>query len=196
MAIPFAVDAHRDRKLIIDALVAGRSACSVAKAFGISPSAVNRYRTLVILPAIAQSQPSPDQHPIPAPFTHLSTIPSSTPAPTKIPDSTAIASQREDLTRTSPVRSRLESLWSRTDRGLDKLEDKPSDLAPLINAGTRQVELLAKLTGELQAGDPSIAIQIVMPQGMSHQDLSPTFEATYETLQESVATEIAIAQKR
>ncbi len=38
--------------------------------------------------------------------------------------------------------------------------------APWVNAATKQVELLAKLTGELQqAGDVAVNIQIVIPGG-------------------------------
>jgi hypothetical protein len=65
----------------------------------------------------------------------------------------------------SPFRDRLEQLWGRTDRALTQAEqDKElSVIAPLLNQAHKNVELLGRVTGELEVASPMIAIQIVCP---------------------------------
>jgi hypothetical protein len=79
-------------------------------------------------------------------------------------------------------RERLEKLWQRADRTLDKAEAAVrvsedhegnavfgardiTPIAPLLNAAQKSLELLGRATGELEPeGRQSFAIQIICPQ--------------------------------
>lgn len=70
--------------------------------------------------------------------------------------------------RTSPVRERVQSLWATTDKAIRKATKKSQHfgvLPGLLNQGHKNVELLAKLTGEISdgrgGGGPAVAVQIV-----------------------------------
>ena len=72
------------------------------------------------------------------------------------------------MTQASPVRQRLESVWSKTTGLVDQCD--VDNGAPILNAATKQVELLARLTGELKdnAG-ASLTLNIVCPAGEDKQ---------------------------
>ncbi len=58
-------------------------------------------------------------------------------------------------TQASPFRPRIDQLWAVAERSLVRAEsaDDVGQVAPLINAAMRTVEVLGRATGELQAGD-------------------------------------------
>ncbi len=111
---------------------------------------IQRYRTNVVKPAA-----------------HAATVNASL-----IPNSTSINKSYESEVRVqvqqSPVRSRLESVWARTQQFVEDKALNVDNCAPVLNAATKQIDLLARLTGELQQADgPAVNIQIVIPGGPS-----------------------------
>lgn len=66
------------------------------------------------------------------------------------------------VVKASPVTERLESVWSRTVQKMDEMTTDNG--APWVNAATKQIELMAKLTGELrEKSDINVSISIVSP---------------------------------
>ncbi len=150
---------------VIDGILAGGSLRDIGKIAGVSAATVMRYRDKVILPSLGVKRSklnSPITVETPATGATLPAIPMST------QDITVQRASTKDVMRASPVKERLEKLYGRTDRLLDRAEgnDKLVGLSPgLLNQAHKNVEMLAKLTGELQdgrgGGGPAVAIQIV-----------------------------------
>ncbi len=147
---------------VIDGLLQGRPLRDLATLAGVSPNAVLRFRNRVVIPAL-QAPAQPKRRP--AQRQHNGTADSNLIARQDL--SPAQTSTR-DLMRTSPARERQQVLQARVDRCLDKAEadGKLFPLMPgLLNQGHKNLELMAKLTGELQdgrgGGGPAVAIQIV-----------------------------------
>ena len=143
-----------ERRKVVDALLAGETLSTVGKMVGISAVAVKAYKDRVIVPAIKAAQKVQAIQGIPP--TNAETI----------QQQTALT---RDIVRASPFLDRLEKLWERTDRALDKAETA-SELAVmpgLLNQGHKNLELLGRVTGELETpAQQQIAIQIVMPQAV------------------------------
>ncbi len=180
---------------VIDAILAGKSLREIAKIAGTSAPAVQRYKQHRVTAAlelakqtVAESrikkaaklpsnQPdSPVTLQQPIPVTASVTVDETTKVVDITPTNDAIrevydtrlqeAIVTKNLVRSSPVRERLESLYSRTERSLDKAEALPTvdGMAPLLNTAVKQVELLAKLTGELtEQQQGGLTIQIMIP---------------------------------
>lgn len=101
-----------------------------------------------------------------------------------------------DIVQASPFRERLENLWNRTQKAADRAEkavrvvkDQESGelvpvgpdvsaIAPILNQAHKNVELLGRVTGELQenTGRANVAIQIVIPNA-AERNPGPVIEA-------------------
>ncbi len=158
-----------ERKKVLDALIAGETLESIAKRTGISRNAIGRYKRNHLVPALRAATYSP----IPDGLTRDSN--------SQITHRGAIA---KEIIRTTPFRERLQSMWERAERVMNQAEaavrvgtnedgetvfgsQDLSVLAPLMNQAHKNLEMLGKLTGELdqERQGPSIAIQIVCPAG-------------------------------
>lgn len=147
--------------------MSGETNTSIGRSLGISAQSVGNYRRKVVHPALRTAgQIALTQR--------------------NGPDNITLTSQDSELAKqvitSSPLRQRLDALGSRIDNILTRAEnavqcvpdsegnlvpiaDDLSILAPLYNQAHKNLEVLGKLTGELQdkAPAPSIAIQIVVP---------------------------------
>lgn len=168
------------RKIALDALLEGKSLRAVAKIVGVSHQAVHDYKRRVVLPAIKTAQQLQS-------FQSLDR-----PDSVKAVHHTALT---RDIVQASPFQERLEKLWLRADRSLDKAENAVRTrtidgvevweeqglqaIAPLLNQAHKNVELLGRVTGELEApAAANIAIQIVMPSAVA-----PPTEANVQTIE-------------
>ena len=156
------------RKKVVDAILEGQSLRSIAKLAGISHVQVALYKQRVILPAVRAARKVHALQQLEKP---------------NKPTSVSVGEQANltrEIVAVSPFRERLEKLWVRTDRALDKAESAVktvkvngedvavgqdlTPMAPLINQGHKNLELLGRVTGELEVKSAAnIAIQIVMP---------------------------------
>lgn len=138
------------RQKVLDMLLRGESLREIAKIAGVSHVAVQGYKRKVVMPAIRTAQ-------------KVQSLQEVSDDPGKV------VTEQSRLTRAivgaSPFRDRLEQLWGRTDRALSQAEqDKElSVMAPLLNQAHKNVELLGRVTGELEVSTPMVAIQIVCP---------------------------------
>lgn len=144
------------RRKVVDALLAGQSLRQVASLAGVSATSVRDYRVNILLPAIKTAQQVQAIQGLSKPNSELAAEQSTL---------------TRDIVRASPFRERLESLWQRTDKALDKVE-KTKDLAPmapLLNVAHKNCEMLGRATGELeQSAGNAVQIQIVMPAGPAY----------------------------
>jgi hypothetical protein len=151
------------RRKVVDALLAGQSLRQVSKIAGVSATQVNIYKRKVIMPAISKASQLQSFQPLPSDNSQLAT------------QQTQIA---RDLVRVSPFRDRLELLWNRTEENLGKAEKAAEygNAAKLLSVGHKNLELLGRVTGELESITTQVAVQIVMPgnsaddQAMSSDD--------------------------
>ena len=157
------------RKKVLDALITGVSLRKIGEMAGCSVTAVMAYKKRVVKPALKLA------HQVQS-FQQVDSI-----------DSVKVASHAaltRDIVQASPFAARLEKLWQRVDKSLDKAESavrtKTIDgvevweeqglqaIAPLMNQAHKNLELLGRVTGELEvAAVSNIAIQIVLPQAGS-----------------------------
>lgn len=145
-----AVESHPQRQKIIDGILSGMSVRKVAAS--ISPAldfnVIQRYKHSVVKPVL------------------LRKLSENKSVNAVSRDATQMAIRAEVVQ--SPVRDRVEKLWSRIERGLDKAEDLPGGaispfLAPLLSQAHKNVELQGTLSGELQqAGSTNIQVQLVV----------------------------------
>ena len=120
----------------------------------------------------------------------------------------------QDAPRLSMFRERLEKLWQRADRTLDKAEaavrvgeDQEGNavfgarditpIAPLLNAAHKSLELLGRATGELEPeGRQSIAIQIICPQAPNPGAMPRVSYVSADAIDaEDVCVEIGLIQR-
>lgn len=138
------------RQKVIDALMRGESLRSVAKIAGVSFQSIDAYKRKIVLPALRMASKVQAIEQVGG-------------------DSASIIESQARLTNSivaaSPFRERLEYLWGTTKKAITQAEqDKELNvMAPLLNQGHKNVELLGRVTGELEVSTPSIAIQIVCP---------------------------------
>ncbi len=152
------------RAAVIDGILKGAKFRDIAKICGLSAATILRYRDKVVLPSL---QVQPGKQPMRQATSHETVaVPTSIPLSRHVPALQPIATQ--DVMRTSPVRDRVQSLWATTHKAVRKAsgDDKHFGALPgLLNQAHKNVEMLAKLTGELQdgrgGGGPAVAIQIV-----------------------------------
>jgi len=157
------------RRKVISALLEGKSLRKVAEIAGISHTQVALYKNTIFAETLREAEQLQSIQQLAKPdsvrFDSVS-------------DTTKLT---ENLIKTSPFRERLEKLWVRTDRALDKAEkavrvvkdsqgnvvDIAEDLgaiAPLLNQAHKNVALLGKATGELiEAPQIQVGVQVVMP---------------------------------
>lgn len=138
------------RQKVVDALLRGESLRDVAKVAGVTHQAIARYKRVIVMPAIRAAQ--------------------KVQAAQQLTDTSAsVVESQTRLTKAivaaSPFRDRLEELWSRTDKALTQAEESKElgVMAPLLNQAHKNVELLGRVTGELEVSAPMVAIQVVCP---------------------------------
>jgi hypothetical protein len=137
---------------ILDELLAGKSMTVIANRLGITRQAVAAYRTRTVLPAIAQAKLS------------LPSRPETTDNKALTEHKESLANLTKQFVNASPFRHRLEALWNRTDRAMDRSEKNDDlQLPALLNQAHKNLELLGRVTGELEPQTASVAIQIVIP---------------------------------
>lgn len=139
----------------------------MGKIAGVSHTVIQDYKRRVVLPAIQSAQKLQSFQPLDR------------------PDSVRAVEQAgltKDIVRASPFRDRLEKLHGRIENALDRAEtsvrvvrDKDTGelvpvgpdvaaIAPIMNQAHKNLELLGRVTGELEApAAANVAIQIVMP---------------------------------
>jgi hypothetical protein len=154
---------HPERKRIDQMILAGMSLRKIGQSVSppVSHQTVKLYKDLIVKPAIASMS--------------LPNLP--------LTDDRQGALQRT-AAAASPVRERVQELWTRTQRNLDAVEEtatKPEHLglvAPLLAQAHKNVEILGQLTGELSsaASGPQIAISIVVPAGERTPDLAVDYD--------------------
>lgn len=138
------------RQKVLDMLLQGKSLRAVAEFAGLSHTSVQDYKRKVVLPAIRAA----------AKVQALQQVESS--SSEMVRQQTSLT---KDIVRSSPFRDRLEQLWGRVDRSLTQAEQNKElgMMAPLLNQAHKNVELLGRVTGELEVSAPTVAIQIVCP---------------------------------
>jgi hypothetical protein len=166
---------------VIDGLIKGTPLRQLAKISACSLATLSKYRDKVVIPtlsgqlhakvnkpvnAVVNTPERGEQplQPVVLPATNL-----------RLSGEQALA---ERIASTSPVRERLAKLEGRTERIMDRVEagDDLSIMPGLLNQAHKNVELLAKVTGEIQDGRgpaAQVAIQIVYP----HTEHSAAVEA-------------------
>jgi hypothetical protein len=170
------VETHPQRQFIIDQLLAGNSYRKIATSVvpPLSKDAIENYNRAILRPALAGT-PLPAL--VAAPV-DVSGIKSS---------GFVDSSQLQRNLQVSETRQRLSRVMAKTEQWMG--EATVDNGAPHANAATRQIELLARLTGEL-AGDNGITINIQVnapgPDGssprvdLSASDAGDTIEAVIE----------------
>ena len=145
------------RDEVLNAILAGETLTSVSVRLHVSRQAVSSWYNRVVKPAISVAQKTQ----------------SITRAREDYPLSTqqVISEQHtltRDLVKASPVRERVESVWAKTLQFMGECD--VDNGAPILNAATKQVELLARLTGELKDNTgASLTLNIVCPAGEDKQ---------------------------
>lgn len=166
------IETHPERPRIDEAILAGLSVRKVAASVSppLSHTAVQRYKNTVLRPAMRRELAiakvlGQGKSSIPSELAEVVT------------DGTVKA------LRASPFRSRLEKLWERTEKGLDRAEsavrtitDRDTGelvavgadvtaIAPLLNQAHKNLEILGQVTGELtrDAQQANQTIYIVTP---------------------------------
>jgi hypothetical protein len=194
---PFLVDSYPEKQKIVDGILAGKSVRAVAKSVvpPIQFNAIQRYKTNVVIPMLQRAEKiSATMHPV---------VPLSA-------DPVALQGAREaiqDAPTVSLFRHRLEKLYRRVDRALDRAEtavrviEKDGKLvaagadlgpiAPLLSAAHRNLEMLGRATGELEpAGSASMSIQIICPAAGSSEPPRIVFGQDDERTIEGEAIEV------
>jgi len=151
---------------VIDGIIKGRPLREIAKLVPCSPTVIMRYRDAVVIPSLTGKPLGDPRSPSPVqPAGQTVQLAEQMDTPTS---STRGHTNIRDMVRASPVRERVQKLWDRTDKLLDKVDEKESLIAVapgLLNQAHKNVELLAKMTGEIQdgrgGGGPAVAVQIV-----------------------------------
>jgi hypothetical protein len=160
-------EAHRQK--VLDALLAGKSTVDVARIANCTKQTVIEYREKVLLPAVktAKSIQSLTLANLAADNLHASV------GNHPKDDMATTVRLTKDHIRSSPFLERLEKVWNRVDSALDH-SGPESDRFPLhaalINQAHKNLELLGRVTGELESEKtPSVAIQIVIPNNSAAQ---------------------------
>lgn len=167
-----AAELHPQRAFIDESFLANKTLRAIQAQLSppLSVMALQRYRAQVIRPAVCNA----------AMVASICKTKKSVGLPAEANLTKEVA---EKLLQASPFRQRLESLWVRTDKALNRAESAVrvvsvegamvavgadlSAMAPLLNQAHKNVELQGHVTGELgqQQNGPSIAIQINVPAG-------------------------------
>jgi hypothetical protein len=158
-----------ERQKVVDALIEGRSLREVAKLAGISHVQVMRYKKDILVPAIRAAQKVQALQSLDSPNKPTSEI------------FAEQANLTKHVVESSLFRERLEKLWRRTEKALDRAETavrlvKDSTgadvvagpdvaaIAPILNQAHKNVHMLGLATGEIEASAAvDVGIQIVMP---------------------------------
>lgn len=121
--------------------------------------------------------------------------------PTPLTTDKNVVQAVEQAIQAAPVlsvfRTRLESVHGRIERAMDRVEGNPKEfpmLPPLVNQYQKNLELLGKVTGELeQQGTTSVSIQIVCPSAPT-PELTPRISYADDNATTYTASEISVTQ--
>lgn len=154
MARKFAIEEHPDSKMLIDKLLAGQSAYSVAKLANLSAQSVQAYRRRYILPALQNAA----KLSLAKDLKETGDIPDN--------QTQGIAAS---LVRAEPVIARIEAKFKKIKLAYDmaRLNNKPSDMVLAERADTDALRLLCEITGliggKATAGDHSVTVILHNP---------------------------------
>jgi hypothetical protein len=207
----FLVDQHPEKQKIIDGILSGQPVRDIARS--VSPpigfNAIQRYKTRIVKPILGQAEETERL------LGELQARPPAAPPRKASPAAIQKADTAiQDAPRLSMFRDRLEKLWQRADRTLDKAEaavrvgeDQEGNavfgarditpIAPLLNAAHKSLELLGRATGELEPeGRQSIAIQIICPQAPNPGAMPRVSYVSADAIDaEDVCVEIGLIQR-
>jgi hypothetical protein len=139
------------RDEIIGDILAGKSMSLIGNRIGLTKQAVAAYRTRTLIPALAKAN-------------SLLPPPKTTKKKALAAHEKAVTNTTKQIVAASPFRERLETLWKRTDRAMNRSEKNDDlQLPALLNQAHKNLELLGRVTGELEPQSASVAIQIVIP---------------------------------
>jgi hypothetical protein len=146
-----AIEGHPEHRKIIDAILAGKPVRVIAASVTppVSYMAVQRYRSKVVAPALANSATLSKVLTAQG-FNAVETL--STP---NVTDVTRAALQAD------PILQRIAAHRQTVDSKI--IEAQPAGAAALISADLRGLELEARLTGRLDSAAPTTQINIVGP---------------------------------
>jgi hypothetical protein len=192
------------KQAVIEAILNGIPLRRIAEMAGCNFNSVKRYRDEKVLPTL-QSKPEREftaalkkrakAPAVQAPqAVHVSQNNAIHPDTKSITPLESAESTARQIVRASPVRERLQKLWERTDGYLDKIaaDDELLGLASgLLNQAHKNVELLAKVTGEIARGEhaTNVSVNIVMPPALGCSYVKPVDE------DESVVIDVGSAAK-
>jgi hypothetical protein len=174
------------KQAVIEAILNGIPLRRIAEMAGCNFNSVKRYRDEKVIPQL-QSQPERE---FTAAVKKRAKVPAvQAPQAIHVSQNNAIHHDTKSITplesaentarqivRASPVRERLQKLWERTDGYLDKIaaDDELLGLASgLLNQAHKNVELLAKVTGEIARGEHTthVSVNIVMPTAIGNANV-------------------------
>lgn len=190
MAGIFAVERHPKKAQILQQIMEGRSlrAISLDLVPPISVMSLQRYKVRVINPVLMRKGSYSAQK--------KTTVTSVVPV-----DDPMVVRAASQAIREAPVlsvfRTRLESVHGRIERAMDRVERNEKEfpmLPPLINQMQKNLELLGRVTGELeQQGTTSVSIQIVCPSAPT-PELTPRISYADDNATTYTASEISVTQ--
>lgn len=153
------------RQVIINKLLAGESANSVAKSAGLNRSVVLDYRKKVIRPTLTEALKA------------SKSVKDQEDGGSAREDIQAFGEQTQAVVRCSPVRTYLDNYRQRIDNALNLIEQanecdpntKVSDIAamaPILAQAHQNIRILGELTGELGTGSvPQVNMALVTRDG-------------------------------
>lgn len=205
---PSAVDDHPMRRKITDMLLTGKSLRDVRKVIEpkLSIDTLAKFKRRSILPAldrlVAEMQVQNPEAKI---------LPPADMSPHS-PQTALVAADPAALNRAScevsaeisqnPVIARLSSRFKKVDDLLDKAHSELDygGFANLLNADTRQLQLLARLRGDLSSderGSQSVQVNVIIPNSARHaSDNKEVFGSRGENLEPGARVVSAYVEKK
>ena len=205
----FAVDTHPQKQKIIDGILAGKSTRHIADTLQppVSFAAIQRYKSSVIKPMVREAESlnrvlraNKDGEIV------------SKPAPVPMSSDTEATQTVQRAIEHAPAlsifRERLEKVYGRIDKTLDRAEtavrvttDKEGNqvvigqdlgpLAPLYNVALKALETHGRATGELEPqGAGQVSIQIVLPRTGDQTEEPRISFASQNTIELAAAPEV------
>lgn len=191
------IENHPQKALIVRRIIEGLPVRAVCN--GLSPAvtfmSIQRYKANKIKPMLAHAEASNRILSVRKGELVLQTPPE--PLSTDTKAVTAVTSAIQAAPVLSIFRTRLEGLHDRIERNLNRVEANPKEypmLPPLVNQLHKNLELLGKVTGELeQQGTTSVSIQIVCPSAPT-PELTPRISYADDNATTYTASEISVTQ--
>lgn len=164
------IDTHPDKQKIVNAILAGLPLRKVAEMAGVSRQTVNVYRRKVLRPALQAAIKVRENQSV------------TNDVAQQVAETATLANH---IATGDPLLSRLESRGPVIDRNIDRA-DKSSDfkgLSGLLRADRDHVELIARLTGRLDAPQQSTTNVFIalMPNAQQAQAPKPEPQIKGET---------------